>query len=53
MTVIERYEILKSKVINRREEFLKFMEFITEAVTNDCFFSFAEKIFYDRIKTKN
>jgi len=28
MTVAERYENLKSKVVNRREEFLKFMEFV-------------------------
>ena len=28
MTVAERYENLKSKVVERREEFLKFMEFI-------------------------
>ena len=28
MTVLERYENLKSKVIKRREEFLKFMAFI-------------------------
>ena len=28
MTVAERYENLKSKVVSRREEFLKFMEFI-------------------------
>ena len=28
MTVAKRYENLKLKVVNRREEFLKFMEFI-------------------------
>ena len=28
MTIIERYENLKSKVEKRREEFLKFMEFV-------------------------
>ena len=28
MTVLERYENLKSKVVSRREDFLKFMEFI-------------------------
>lgn len=28
MTIFERYENLKSKVVSRREEFLKFMEFI-------------------------
>jgi len=28
MTVAERYENLKSKVLSRREEFLKFMEFV-------------------------
>lgn len=28
MTLLERYENLKSKVIERREEFLKFMEFV-------------------------
>lgn len=28
MTVLERYEKLKSKVVKRREEFLKFMDFV-------------------------